>query len=44
MKALFTVVDDGSKPWAHKGKPLWLKDANPGDSDGVGTVWLVVKP
>jgi predicted lipoprotein with Yx(FWY)xxD motif len=45
----FTVVtrDDGSKQWAHKGKPLylWIKDSKPGDKtgDGVGKVWWVVK-
>ena len=45
----FTIVarDDGSKQWAHKGKPLylWIKDSKPGDKtgDGVGKVWWVVK-
>lgn len=45
----FTVVirDDGSKQWAHKGKPLylWIKDSKPGDKtgDGFGKVWWVVK-
>jgi predicted lipoprotein with Yx(FWY)xxD motif len=41
----FTLVDrkDGSKMWAHEGKPLylWKKDTKPGDvtGDGVGGVW-----
>ena len=39
--------DDGSKQWAHKGKPLylWIKDQKPGDTtgDGVNKVWHVVK-
>lgn len=41
----FTLVDrtDGTKMWAHKGKPLylWIKDAKAGDTsgDGVGGVW-----
>ena len=45
----FTIVtrDDGSKQWAHKGKPLylWIKDKSPGDKtgDGFGKVWWVVK-
>jgi len=45
----FTVVtrDDGSKQWAHKGKPLylWIKDTKPGDKtgDGFNKVWWVVK-
>lgn len=45
----YTVVtrDDGSRQWAHKGKPLylWNKDSKPGDKtgDGVGKVWWVVK-
>jgi len=45
----FTIVtrDDGSRQWAHKGKPLyrWNKDSKPGDKtgDGVGKVWWVVK-
>ena len=40
--------DDGSKQWAHKGKPLylWIKDTKPGDKtgDGVGGNWAVAKP
>jgi predicted lipoprotein with Yx(FWY)xxD motif len=45
----WTVVTraDGSKQWAHKGKPLyyWIKDTKPGDKtgDNVGNVWHVVK-
>jgi predicted lipoprotein with Yx(FWY)xxD motif len=45
----FTVVtrDDGSKQWAHKGKPLylWIKDTKPGDKtgDGFNKVWSVVR-
>jgi len=45
----FTLVtrDDGSKQWAHKGKPLylWIKDTKPGDKtgDGVNKVWSVVR-
>ncbi|NBX17242.1 MAG: hypothetical protein EBR09_07745 [Proteobacteria bacterium] len=45
----FTVVtrDDGSKQWAHKGKPLylWVKDIKPGDKTGdkFKDVWHVVK-
>lgn len=45
----FSVVvrDDGSKQWAHDGKPLylWVKDSKPGDKtgDGVGKVWRVLK-
>ncbi len=45
----FSVVfrDDGSKQWAHDGKPLylWIKDNKPGDKtgDGVGKVWRVLK-
>lgn len=45
----FTIVtrDDGSKQWAHKGKPLylWIKDTKPGDKtgDGFNKVWWVVK-
>lgn len=39
--------DDGSKQWAHKGKPLylWSKDQKPGDKTGDGFVnaWHVVK-
>lgn len=40
--------DDGSKQWAHKGKPLYLfqKDTKPGDMTGdkFKDVWHVVKP
>jgi len=40
--------NDGSKQWAHKGKPLyyWIKDQKPGDTTGdkVNNVWHVVKP
>lgn len=45
----FTIIirDDGSKQWAHKGKPLylWVKDMKPGDrtGDGWNKVWHVVK-
>ncbi len=39
--------DDGSKQWAHKGKPVYTfsKDAKPGDvaGDKVKDVWHVVK-
>lgn len=38
---------DGSKQWAHDGKPLylWQNDKKPGDvtGDGVGGVWHVAK-
>lgn len=49
----FSVItrDDGSKQWAHKGKPLyaWVKDKNPGDTTGHGVVgatglWLLAQP
>ena len=46
----YTIVtrDDGSKQWAHKGKPLylWAKDTKPGDKtgDGVGGAWKTAKP
>jgi predicted lipoprotein with Yx(FWY)xxD motif len=46
----WTVItrDDGSKQWAHKGKPLytWSKDTKPGDTtgDGFNNVWHVAKP
>ena len=46
----FSVVtrDDGSKQWAHQGKPLYLfqKDTQPGDvnGDNFKEVWHVVKP
>jgi predicted lipoprotein with Yx(FWY)xxD motif len=40
--------EDGSKQWAHKGKPLyfWVKDAKPGDTsgDGVKGVWHTARP
>ena len=45
----WTVITrpDGSKQWAHKGKPLyyWIKDQKPGDKtgDNVGNVWHVVR-
>ena len=45
----FSVItrDDGSKQWAHKGKPLYLfsKDQKPGDRTGDGfiNVWHVVQ-
>jgi len=45
----FTVItrDDGSKQWAHGGKPLyfWIKDKKPGDStgDGFKDVWHIIK-
>ncbi len=41
----FTIVTrtDGTRMWAHEGKPLylWIKDTKPGDvtGDGVGEVW-----
>ena len=41
----FTIVTrtDGTKMWAHEGKPLylWIKDTKPGDTTGdmVGEVW-----
>ncbi|CAA7614969.1 conserved exported hypothetical protein [Magnetospirillum sp. LM-5] len=39
---------DGSKQWAHGGKPLyrWAKDAKPGDAtgDGFRDIWHVAKP
>jgi predicted lipoprotein with Yx(FWY)xxD motif len=38
--------DDGSRQWAHRGKPvyLWVKDQKPGDKtgDGVNKVWHVI--
>ena len=46
----WTVVtrDDGSKQWAHKGKPVyyWSKDAKPGDrtGDGFKHVWHLARP
>ena len=40
--------DDGSRQWAHKGKPLyfWIKDQKPGDKtgDGVNKLWRVATP
>lgn len=45
----YTLIsrDDGSKQWAHKGKPLylWSKDQKPGDrnGDGFNNVWHVVR-
>ncbi len=40
--------DDGSKQWAHNGKPLYTfsKDTKPGDTSGNGlnNVWHVAKP
>jgi len=44
----FSVItrNDGSRQWAHKGKPLylWVKDQKPGDrtGDGFNKVWRVV--
>jgi len=39
---------DGSKQWAHDGKPLyfWIKDSKPGDTTGNGVlnVWDVARP
>jgi predicted lipoprotein with Yx(FWY)xxD motif len=41
----FTIVTrtDGTRMWAHEGKPLylWIKDEKPGDTTGdmVGEVW-----
>ena len=43
----FTLVTrtDGTKMWAHEGKPLylWIKDVKPGDTTGdmVGEVWHI---
>ena len=43
----FTIVTrtDGTKMWAHEGKPLylWIKDEKPGDTTGdmVGEVWHI---
>ena len=40
--------DDGSRQWAHKGKPVyyWIKDSKPGDrtGDGVNNVWRLARP
>ena len=44
----WTIVtrDDGSRQWAHKGKPvyLWSKDQKPGDKTGDGylKIWHVI--
>jgi len=39
--------DDGSRQWAHRGKPLyfWVKDQKPGDTtgDGFNQVWHIAK-
>jgi len=47
----YTVLtrDDGSKQWAHKGKPLytWKNDRKPGDITGDGFLngaWHIAKP
>jgi predicted lipoprotein with Yx(FWY)xxD motif len=46
----YTVIvrDDGSRQWAYKGKPLYLraKDANPGEGagDGAENLWRVARP
>jgi predicted lipoprotein with Yx(FWY)xxD motif len=46
----WTVVtrDDGTKQWAHRGKPVyyWVKDAKPGDrtGDGVNNAWRLARP
>ncbi len=46
-KLTVATRDDGSKQWAHEGKPLylWMKDQKPGDTtgDNVKNVWHVVK-
>ncbi|MCC7041173.1 MAG: hypothetical protein IT516_12770 [Burkholderiales bacterium] len=46
----WTVItrDDGSRQWAHAGKPLytWVKDTKPGDMTGDGMLngaWRVAK-
>ena len=45
----YTIIarDDGRKPWALKGKPLyyWAKDRKPGDrtGDGVNNIWHVAR-
>ena len=40
--------DDGSRQWAHKGKPVyyWIKDSKPGDrtGDAVNNVWRLARP
>lgn len=47
----YTIVtrDDGSRQWAHKGRPLYTfsRDAKPGDRTGDGfnnDVWHLAKP
>jgi predicted lipoprotein with Yx(FWY)xxD motif len=47
----YTIItrNDGSKQWAHKGKPLytWMKDHKPGDITGNGFLkgaWHIAKP
>jgi predicted lipoprotein with Yx(FWY)xxD motif len=39
--------DDGTKQWAHKGKPLylWVKDSKPGDrtGDGFNNAWRLAR-
>lgn len=46
----WSVVErgDGTKQWAHKGKPLylWTKDMKPGDTTGEGVrgMWHAAKP
>jgi predicted lipoprotein with Yx(FWY)xxD motif len=45
----FTIItrDDGSRQWAHRGKPLytWIKDTKPGDrtGDNFNKVWRVIE-
>ncbi|MGH8694534.1 MAG: COG4315 family predicted lipoprotein [Burkholderiales bacterium] len=45
----YTIIlrADGSRQWAHKGKPLylWSKDQKPGDKtgDGFNNIWHVVQ-
>jgi predicted lipoprotein with Yx(FWY)xxD motif len=45
----FSVItrDDGTKQWAHKGKPvyLWVQDKKPGDKtgDNFKDMWRIVK-
>jgi predicted lipoprotein with Yx(FWY)xxD motif len=42
------VRDDGSRQWAHRGKPVyyWVRDAKPGDrtGDGFNNAWRLVRP
>jgi predicted lipoprotein with Yx(FWY)xxD motif len=46
----FTIIEreDGTRQWAHKGRPLyrWRMDAKPGDraGDGVDNLWRVARP